>query len=426
MRNKLILTYTAIVLIFSYALYGKTPEIMDENKWLLQLHQDNEQKISEACVELSKNPKPIYIPEVKPLLKHRSQLVRHSATHLLASIGGPDIEKLFFELSESNSPDNQRIALIGLSRIHSGERAYQIMVEKLQSSYREVREAAVMGLGLLGDQKAVQILLNDKKIQTDFEDTVKNSLKQLEQCLRWYSNYEEAVSIANKTKKPIFILFYIPDNQWNRKILLDFSSDEKLINYFKDFVCIKANVWWHNHLVEKWNVSGVPFMIFLDSNGDIVGSFKGYGTNQEIVERSESLYKQIDIWQKDYQKCNDLLDNGQFTSAITILENLHHQPGFAGQKLATEMLFALGYAYGQVKKYLESNQIFDELFASNQNFSKIDKARYCYGLNLLAQNKINDAKNHFYETKKLYPESDLIPYIDKILEKIDLDQDYRR
>lgn len=425
MRNKFILVYI-IIAAYCSTLYGTTPDIMDENKWLLQLHQDDDKKISEACVALSKNPKPIYIQEVKPLLKHHSQLVRHSAAHLLASIGGPDIEKLFFELSDSSSPDNQRIALIGLSRIHSGENAYQLIVRKLQSSYREVREAAVMALGLLGDQKAIQVLLNDKKIPIDFEDTVKNSLKQLERCLRWYSNYEEAVSFANKTKKPIFILFYIPDNQWNRKILSDFSSDERLINYFKDFVCIKANVWWNNYLVEKWNVSGVPFMIFLDSNGDIVGSFKGYGTSQEIVEQSESYYMQNDVWQKDYQKCNDLLDNGQYSSAIAILERLHHQPGFAGQTLATEMLFALGYAYGQVKKYLESNQIFDELFTSYQNFSKIDKARYCYALNLLGQNKVNEAKNYFYETKKLYPASDLIPYIDRVLEKIDLDQKYRR
>ncbi len=96
--------------------------------------------------------------------------------------------------------------------------------------------------------------------------------------IKWVGSFKKSIEIAKKTKKIRMIDFYTTWCYWCKVLDEKTYSDEKVIKLSRDFINLKINAETEtgSELASKYNVRGFPCIVFLDYNGELVGTISGY------------------------------------------------------------------------------------------------------------------------------------------------------
>lgn len=120
-------------------------------------------------------------------------------------------------------------------------------------------------LALIFSINGIQVYLDHK-----FSDILNSAnLAERSDQIRWFTYSEERLIEASQTNKPVMIDFYadwcIPCKELDK---FTFSAPQ-VIEKSKKFIMLKVDLTKGNdHIRNKFNVKGVPTLVFLKSNGD--------------------------------------------------------------------------------------------------------------------------------------------------------------
>lgn len=112
----------------------------------------------------------------------------------------------------------------------------------------------------------------------------------------WADNYDQAIKLSMKTKKPLLLHFYaewcMPCQRMEREVL----NASKVIKGLSDKVIfVKINSQNHQELVQKYGVQLLPSDVFVDPEGRVLTSVTGFRDQDDYVAlstRVESRYSE--------------------------------------------------------------------------------------------------------------------------------------
>ena len=102
--------------------------------------------------------------------------------------------------------------------------------------------------------------------------------------LKWYTNLDSAISEAQKTNKPIFVVFsasWCPAcQQLESETLVNEEVNQKLS---QNYVAVKIDVDTNPELSSKYGIYSIPTLIFMNSNGEETKRIEGYQSPDQLL-----------------------------------------------------------------------------------------------------------------------------------------------
>ncbi len=94
-----------------------------------------------------------------------------------------------------------------------------------------------------------------------------------------YINYKEALEVAKRSNKPIFILFITKPCRWCRKLKETTFRDEEIVKRLNsDFVVLLLDKNYSEY-PSKYNITAVPNLYIINKEEEIFTSIVGYHKN---------------------------------------------------------------------------------------------------------------------------------------------------
>jgi len=430
--NRLI--FLCILVFLSSIAYAEIPQDI-----LTKLNSENIDDRLDACLVLGRLGNQEAIPLLQEKLRDSSMLVRHSAANALARIGGPEVNAIFKGMVASESTENKRIGLAGLA-MTGDPGSIELVIKELDNPDWQVRWSAVYALGEWGYRPALaklnEMAQNDSHkdsatgeytIRKRAEDVCKKILCSIE----WYRSFKDAQLLSQKLQKPIWVYWYIEDNDLCKKMdEIFFSTDVSDIS--QSFICVRLDAAKDPESVLKYDVGAVPCIILLDKEDNEIDRIMGVVSREDLIGRLKkavegkgtpkqwkaNLVNNPNDVESAWHLAEFYLDNARIQDAIPLLENIvkydiQNQSGYVDNAL-----FALGYSLGAIGNYSKASEILEQLRNQYPSFKDMDKALYCLGLDYLSINKPNKAKEVFAELVDVYSASSVVKPAKEILGKL--------
>ncbi len=108
--------------------------------------------------------------------------------------------------------------------------------------------------------------------------------------VNWLSSFEEGKEIAKKEGKFLILDFYANWCTVCKELDRKTFSNEKVIENLKNFVLVRIDVSnGEDEELTKFNVLGIPTVIFLDSNGNELERFSGFKSPEDFLDIIEKI-----------------------------------------------------------------------------------------------------------------------------------------
>lgn len=107
-------------------------------------------------------------------------------------------------------------------------------------------------------------------------------------AISWNYDLSQALMEAADKGMPLMVDFYTDWCGWCKKLDADTYSDRTINDTASRFVCVKVNADKYRDLVMKYQVTGYPTIIFLNSNGKVEEKVVGYrdaGALKQIMDK---------------------------------------------------------------------------------------------------------------------------------------------
>jgi thiol:disulfide interchange protein len=101
--------------------------------------------------------------------------------------------------------------------------------------------------------------------------------------IAWVTSLDEGLAEAAKQKKPVMVDFYTDWCHWCKELDDKTYSDAAVQDKAKALVCVKVNAEEDKASAEKYNVTGFPTILFLDSSGTKIHEVVGFKPAAEFV-----------------------------------------------------------------------------------------------------------------------------------------------
>jgi thioredoxin-like negative regulator of GroEL len=126
-------------------------------------------------------------------------------------------------------------------------------------------------------------------------------------AIAWEKTLEGALEVARKGGKPLLIDFEAEWCGFCKKLDRETYTDEQVIRLVREyFVAVKVDVDKEPELEKKFNIQGLPTLVFLSPSGDEIARIEGFRPPElfvkdarKLVESSASLAKLKDLAEKD-------------------------------------------------------------------------------------------------------------------------------
>ena len=102
--------------------------------------------------------------------------------------------------------------------------------------------------------------------------------------IAWKSSYPTAWEAAYVAKKPLMIDFYADWCQPCKLMDANTYPDAAVARESSQFTNVKVNIDKEQELAQKYKVSGIPNVIWVDNRGQIIHSAVGYLSPSEMVQ----------------------------------------------------------------------------------------------------------------------------------------------
>ncbi len=112
------------------------------------------------------------------------------------------------------------------------------------------------------------------------------------QDIKWINSYDQALNLARAQSKPIMVDFYTEWCGWCKRLDQETYKDQRVAIISMSFICLKIDGDKNSALVQKYNVSGYPTILFLDPSGKVIGGGPGYRDGDTMLnEMNVALQK---------------------------------------------------------------------------------------------------------------------------------------
>lgn len=159
-------------------------------------------------------------------------------------------------------------------------------------------------------KKSIFVLLFLGLFTLSFSNAPKETTKNLKEsdAIVWQSNYDDAVKLAKKKKKPMLVFFTGSDwcgpckllhvDLFENKEFIEFSN-KNLILYKADFPrkvdgITPEQKLKNNELKNKFSIAGFPTVIIINSNDEVLGKQVGYSKSQTIDPHMKTFQSAVD------------------------------------------------------------------------------------------------------------------------------------
>ncbi|CAN2040416.1 hypothetical protein GMMP15_1710003 [Candidatus Magnetomoraceae bacterium gMMP-15] len=101
----------------------------------------------------------------------------------------------------------------------------------------------------------------------------------------WVRDYNQGIKMASETGKPVMIFFTASWCSWCRKMVSDIFSKDDVAMLSEKLINIYIDVDKDQNIAIKYQVRGVPTVLFLDSGGQIIMEYSGQRTAQDFIAK---------------------------------------------------------------------------------------------------------------------------------------------
>lgn len=121
------------------------------------------------------------------------------------------------------------------------------------------------------------------------DTTIQASSTQSESAITWLTSFEEALSQAQKTGKPIMADFYADWCGPCKMLDADTWPDASVAQEAQNFIAVKVNVDAPANLaaVQRYGIRPIPCIIWTDSNGTEKGRLEGAVGPQDMLSEMQ-------------------------------------------------------------------------------------------------------------------------------------------
>lgn len=110
--------------------------------------------------------------------------------------------------------------------------------------------------------------------------------------IEWSFALQEALSLGEKENKPIMLFFYSDNCGWCQVMNRTTYANQEVIELSKKFIPIIIDCDRDRRTPTKYGIYGLPAILFIDSEGNVIHSVSGYrGARDFILEMEKALEK---------------------------------------------------------------------------------------------------------------------------------------
>lgn len=116
------------------------------------------------------------------------------------------------------------------------------------------------------------------------ESLATNTTSNSSNEFKWYTDFDAAISEAQKTNKQIFAAFsasWCPAcQQLESETLVDERIKQKIS---QNYVAVKIDVDTNPELSSKYGIYSIPSIVFMTSNGEVIKKIEGYQSPDQLL-----------------------------------------------------------------------------------------------------------------------------------------------
>lgn len=102
--------------------------------------------------------------------------------------------------------------------------------------------------------------------------------------IKWYTDFDSAISEAQNTNKQIFAVFsasWCPAcQQLESETLVDERIKQKIS---QNYVAVKIDVDTNPELSSKYSIYSIPAIVFMTSNGEVIKKIEGFQSPDQLL-----------------------------------------------------------------------------------------------------------------------------------------------
>ncbi len=114
------------------------------------------------------------------------------------------------------------------------------------------------------------------------------------QDIEWHTSYTDGIQEAEDVDKPVFIYFYQNSSGPCIEMEEDVYTDPAVIEDSGNFVCIKLNVEIENELVDDFNISTEPTLVFLTPKEQELDRVVGFIGAEGLMDLMDNVVTEYD------------------------------------------------------------------------------------------------------------------------------------
>jgi thioredoxin 1 len=110
--------------------------------------------------------------------------------------------------------------------------------------------------------------------------------------IKWYFSFEKALGLAKRENKLIMADFYSDHCGWCRMLDSTTYANPKVIELSEKFISLKIDCARDRLIPTKYQIRGLPTILFIDSKGSVIHSIVGYRKTEDfLLEMKKALKK---------------------------------------------------------------------------------------------------------------------------------------
>jgi TolA-binding protein len=232
--------------------------------------------------------------------------------------------------------------------------------------------------------------------------------------LTWYKDFPSASAAARKASKPIFVDVFADWCTWCHKLDKEVYADPKFVSYMKSFVPAKIDSEdgaAGSQFSEKYQITGLPAMIVVDSDGNLLNKISGFMSTTELIEEIDYVDQLLQAEKKNGQSleatfrlANTYIEREMYDQAKARFQKILASPSANSiQREKAQFSIALAdYYQGQLEPALK---VLDQYYATYKNGASGEDALLLLSQIHIELNSNEKALKYLREFMQRYPGS---------------------
>ncbi|MHB9154226.1 MAG: thioredoxin family protein [Endomicrobiales bacterium] len=111
--------------------------------------------------------------------------------------------------------------------------------------------------------------------------------------VNWVASLAEGLETARESGKPVMVDFYADWCGWCKKLDREVYTVNDVIKLSKEFVNVKVNTDKNPEEARRYKVQGLPTVVFLGPNGDVLEEFVGYRAAPDFIRVMKEILNNV-------------------------------------------------------------------------------------------------------------------------------------